>query len=86
MTQRKLYQIVMNQTGGWDFKMHETGEVLQNRERKEELLSYAENYCRSHSSILVIMNQNKVIEDARTFGDERFNPNMRFQHFDRYLK
>jgi len=86
MTHRKLYHIVMNQTGGWDFKMHETGEILQKREQKEELLNYAENYCRSHSSILVILNKNKVVEDARTFGDEKFNPVMRYQHYDRYLK
>lgn len=86
MTQRKLYQVVKNSEGGWDLKFQPAGEIIINMSTKKELMDFAVDYCGTHSSVLVILNNNSVIEDAMTFGDEQSNPLYQYQHYNRYLR
>ena len=86
MTQRKLYQVVKNDDYGWDLKFQTTGEIIANMSTKKELIDFAVIFCATHSSVLIILNNNRVIEDAMTFGDEQSNPLYQYQHYNRYLR
>ena len=86
MIQRRVYQISRNEMEGWDFKLQHSGEILQNSDYKEDLLNFALNYCRTHASVLVVLNDNNVIEDALSFDEDKFNPLKHYHHYDRYLR
>jgi hypothetical protein len=64
---RTIYEIIPSSMFGWNFKNSESRHVIKYADNKKELICYAENYCRSHKSEIIIYSCFLEKENVITF-------------------
>jgi hypothetical protein len=64
------YEIIPSPLYGWNFKCVESRLVIRFSLNREELIHYAESYCKTHNSVLRIYNNFGEIEKSINFEND----------------